>query len=176
MVKHISFDELAESSRRDMKADAINERRGITAAIKYNKKPVSTYKINYKPTYSKNEELMNRLDQSELKARIANEQSGLMAAQKFNEYKGIVTPTVTPSNLIVTPNLVHKGLQPLPDSIEERANKLREHNQQYQTEFPDIELEDENRYVPPTDEQIERFVEEERAKLIRKYQKLVNDL
>jgi hypothetical protein len=159
-----------------MKADAINERRGITAAIKYNKKPVSTYKINYKPTYSKNEELMNRLDQSELKARIANEQSGLMAAQKFNEYKGIVEPTVTPSNLIVTPNLVHKGLQPLPDSIEERANKLREHNQQYQTEFPDIELEDENTYVPPTDEQIERFVEEERAKLTRKYQKLENDL
>jgi hypothetical protein len=101
-----------------------------------------------------------------------------MAAQRFNVFKGItkpvVTPTVTPS--IVTPNLAYKGLQPLPESIEEKANKLREHNQQYQTEFPDVELEDENKYVRPTDEQIERFVEEERAKLIRKYQKLVNDL
>ncbi len=167
MVKHISFDKLAESSRRDMKAEAINERRGIAAAMEYNKKPFSTYKINYKPTYSKNEELMNRLDQSELRARIANEQSGLMAAQKYNEFKGIVKPIVTPSTLTplpVTPNIANKGLAPLPESIEEKANKLREHNQQYQTEFPDVELEDENRYVGPTDEQIERFVEEGRKK------------
>ncbi len=57
-----------------------------------------------------------------------------------------MTPTVTPSTSTstVTPNLAYQGLQPLPDSIEERANKLREHNQQYQTEFPDFELEDEN--------------------------------
>jgi hypothetical protein len=43
MVKHVSFDVLAESSRRDMKAEAINERQDVAAVMKYNKKPFSTY-------------------------------------------------------------------------------------------------------------------------------------
>ncbi len=81
-IKNIPLDYLAELSRKDMRADGINNRMGIEAVKRYNKRPYSVNPplIN---KYSADTELLNKLDKSELKARLSNEQSGILACQRY---------------------------------------------------------------------------------------------
>ncbi len=88
---------------------------GIEAVKRYKKRP---YSLN------PDTNLLNKLDLSEQKARLANEQSGILACQRYNEFKGIIpnisTGIVQPNASPPSANLASNQL-PLPPSIEEKA-------------------------------------------------------
>ncbi len=113
-IKNIPLDSLAQLSRKDMEADLINSRVGIEAVKRYNQRPYSLNPplIN---KYSADTQLLNKLDLSEQKARLANEQSGILTCQKYNEFKGILQPNSSPPS----PNLASSEMS-LHPSIEEK--------------------------------------------------------